>query len=159
MNILFLPFFSGLGSPYWVSDAQAAIVGLTRDSGNSELARACLEGICLSINDLMESFEKDSGHKVKELRVDGGAVGTVTKRLMMIASLRPKGRLKALNKIKGVSKDKKTIKIVIADKPAKSLRLLRAASPSRPASRIWMKRMRIHWGSRSPTANDSLRSR
>ncbi|MEC7276801.1 MAG: glycerol kinase GlpK [Bdellovibrionota bacterium] len=73
-NILFLPFFSGLGSPYWISDAQAAIVGLTRDSGNSELARACLEGICLSINDLMESFEKDSGHKVKELRVDGGAV-------------------------------------------------------------------------------------
>ncbi|MCF8058068.1 MAG: glycerol kinase GlpK [Bacteriovoracaceae bacterium] len=73
-NILFLPFFTGLGSPYWVSEATAAITGLTRDTGRPEIARACLEGICLAINDLIESIELDSGLKVKELRVDGGAV-------------------------------------------------------------------------------------
>lgn len=73
-NVLFLPFFTGLGSPYWVGEATAAITGLTRDTGRSEIARACLEGVCLAINDLIESIEKDSGLKVKELRVDGGAV-------------------------------------------------------------------------------------
>lgn len=73
-NILFLPFFTGIGSPYWVGNATAAIVGLTRDTGKPEISRACLEGITLSINDLIQSVEQDTGEKVKELRVDGGAV-------------------------------------------------------------------------------------
>ncbi len=73
-NIVFLPFFTGIGSPHWVSDSQAAIVGLTRDTENAQIARACLEGICLSINDLIKSVEKDMGQKLEELRVDGGAV-------------------------------------------------------------------------------------
>ncbi len=73
-NILFLPFFTGLGSPYWVSEAKGAILGITRDTGKNQIARSCLEGIALSINDLKESFEKDSGIITKELRVDGGAV-------------------------------------------------------------------------------------
>lgn len=73
-NILFLPYFTGLGTPHWISDAQAAIVGLTRDSGKEQISRACLEGICLSINELIEVVEKDSGLKVEQLKVDGGAV-------------------------------------------------------------------------------------
>lgn len=73
-NILFLPFFTGLGSPHWISNSQAAIVGLTRDSGKEQIARATLEGISLSINDLLQSVEEDSGMNLKELRVDGGAV-------------------------------------------------------------------------------------
>lgn len=73
-NIIFLPYFTGLGTPHWISDAQAAIVGLTRDSGKEQVSRACLEGICLSINELIEVVEKDSGLKVQELKVDGGAV-------------------------------------------------------------------------------------
>ncbi|MCR9203507.1 MAG: FGGY-family carbohydrate kinase, partial [Halobacteriovoraceae bacterium] len=73
-NIIFLPYFTGLGTPHWISDAQAAIVGLTRDSGKEQISRACLEGICLSINELIEVVEKDSGLKVEELKVDGGAV-------------------------------------------------------------------------------------
>lgn len=73
-KILFLPFFTGLGTPYWVSDAQAALIGLTRDSGKEQISRACLEGICLSINDLIEVMEEESGYKVEELKVDGGAV-------------------------------------------------------------------------------------
>ena len=73
-NILFMPFFTGIGSPYWVSGAQAAILGLTRDSGNSHIARACLEGIAYSINDLIDSMRSDSGLSLTELKVDGGAV-------------------------------------------------------------------------------------
>ena len=73
-HLLFMPFFTGLGSPYWVSEAKAAILGITRDTGRSHLARACLEGICLSINDLIESMRQDAKLTIKNLKVDGGAV-------------------------------------------------------------------------------------
>ena len=72
-SLLFLPFFTGLGSPYWVSNAKAAILGLTRDTSKTNLSLACLEGIALSINDLILAFQQDFKNKVTELKVDGGA--------------------------------------------------------------------------------------
>jgi len=72
-NILFFPFFSGMGSPYWNAEAKAAIVGLTRDSGNSHLAFAALEGVALSINDLLDAMKKDTNLPIETLKVDGGA--------------------------------------------------------------------------------------
>ncbi len=83
-DILFLPFFTGIGSPYWKADARASILGLTRDSGKSEISRACLEGIALSINDLITSMEKDTGRKIESLKVDGGAC--INNLLMQIQS-------------------------------------------------------------------------
>jgi glycerol kinase len=71
-NIQFFPFFTGIGTPYWNSTAQAALVGLTRDSGNPHICRAVLEGIALSVNDSMDSFKKDFAH-LNDIRVDGGA--------------------------------------------------------------------------------------
>jgi len=73
-NVLFLPFFTGIGSPYWQSDATGAIVGLTRDTGIPQIARACLEGIAYSINDLLQAMKEDSKTSIEEMRVDGGAV-------------------------------------------------------------------------------------
>lgn len=73
-NLLFLPFFSGIGSPYWAADAKAAIIGLTRDTDRSHISRACLDGIALSINDLVKAMEQDANYKIDSLRVDGGAV-------------------------------------------------------------------------------------
>ena len=73
-NILFFPFFSGIGSPYWNAEAKASIVGLTRDSNRSHIAYACLEGIALSINDLIMAMRKDTGLAIDTLKVDGGAV-------------------------------------------------------------------------------------
>lgn len=72
-HVLFLPFFTGIGSPYWVSEAKAAIVGLTRDTNKAHIARACLEGIALSINDLVNAMKKDSHMEITNLKVDGGA--------------------------------------------------------------------------------------
>lgn len=73
-HILFFPFFSGIGSPHWNAEAKAAIVGLTRDSSKSHIAYACLEGIALSINDLLMAMRKDTGLAISTLKVDGGAV-------------------------------------------------------------------------------------
>lgn len=72
-NVLFFPFFSGIGSPYWVAEAKATITGLTRDTSNKHIAFACLEGIALTINDLLHAIEKDTKIPLKELNVDGGA--------------------------------------------------------------------------------------
>lgn len=73
-SIVFLPFFSGIGSPRWISDAKAAIVGLTRDSNKNHITRACLEGICFAIDELIKAMESDLQKPIKVLRVDGGAV-------------------------------------------------------------------------------------
>ena len=71
-HILFMPFFTGIGTPYWNSDGKAAILGLTRGSQNSHIARACLEGVALSVNDSVSSFKKDF-KQLNDIRVDGGA--------------------------------------------------------------------------------------
>ncbi len=71
-HVLFMPFFTGIGTPYWNSEAKAAILGLTRGTTNAHIARACLEGIALSVNDSVTSFKKDFSH-LNDIRVDGGA--------------------------------------------------------------------------------------
>lgn len=71
-NILFLPFFSGIGSPYWIPKAQAAILGMTRDTRKKHLARAALEGIALSIFDVIRNLEKNISN-IQSIKVDGGA--------------------------------------------------------------------------------------
>ena len=73
-HILFLPFFAGLGAPYWRPMGKGAIVGLTRDSGKAHIARACLDGIAFSVNDLIQSMKGDIQDSLSELKVDGGAV-------------------------------------------------------------------------------------
>ncbi len=71
-DVLFMPFFTGIGTPYWNSEAKAAILGLTRGTTNAHIARACLEGIALSVNDSVASFKKDFS-QLNDIRVDGGA--------------------------------------------------------------------------------------
>lgn len=73
-DILFFPFFSGIGSPHWNAEAKATITGLTRDTGQSHIAFACLEGIALSINDLIVAMRNDTKLSITDLKVDGGAV-------------------------------------------------------------------------------------
>lgn len=72
-HLIFMPFFTGIGTPYWNSEAKGAILGLTRDTMPKHLARACLDGMALSINDSIQAIIKHSPTKISELRVDGGA--------------------------------------------------------------------------------------
>lgn len=83
-HVMFLPFFTGIGSPHWSTDAKAAILGLTRDTGREHIARACLDGMALSINDLLQAMALDTGSEIETLKVDGGAV--VNELLMNIQS-------------------------------------------------------------------------
>jgi glycerol kinase len=72
-GVYFVPAFVGLGAPYWDADARGVIVGLTRGAGRDHLVRAALEAMAYSTRDVLEIMRRDSGLKIRELRVDGGA--------------------------------------------------------------------------------------
>jgi glycerol kinase len=72
-GVYVVPAFVGLGAPHWDPHARGAIVGLTRDAGKAHITRATLEAIAYQVRDVVEAMEIDSGTKLSELRVDGGA--------------------------------------------------------------------------------------
>lgn len=72
-GVYMVPAFSGLGAPYWDQFARGSIFGLTRGTKKEHIARAALESIAFQTMDVLKAMESDSGIKVKELRVDGGA--------------------------------------------------------------------------------------
>ncbi|MGZ6242673.1 MAG: FGGY-family carbohydrate kinase, partial [Candidatus Binataceae bacterium] len=57
----------------WDASARGAIVGITRGTNRSDVVRAALDSIAYQVRDALAAMEKDSGHRVPELRVDGGA--------------------------------------------------------------------------------------
>ena len=67
-----VPAFSGLGAPYWDSMARAAIVGMSRTTGKSEVVRAALDCIAYQITDIVKAMGESAGVSIGELRVDGG---------------------------------------------------------------------------------------
>src|SRR5207247_3267481 len=48
-------------------------VGLTRGTSRAHIARAALESIAFQSAEVLEAMQKDSGEKLSEVRVDGGA--------------------------------------------------------------------------------------
>ena len=72
-GVYVVPAFVGLGAPYWDMQARGAIVGLTRGSNREVIVRATLESLAYQTRDVVESMERDSGIRLRELRVDGGA--------------------------------------------------------------------------------------
>jgi glycerol kinase len=72
-GVYFVPALTGLGAPYWDSYARGTIIGLTRGTTKSHIARAAIEGIAFQVYDIVKSMEADANAKGTELRVDGGA--------------------------------------------------------------------------------------
>lgn len=73
-GVYMVPALAGLGAPHWDPYARGSIIGLTRGSTKAHLTRAALESICYQVNDVVSSMNADTGTKMTELRVDGGAV-------------------------------------------------------------------------------------
>lgn len=67
-----VPAFSGLGAPYWDSNATACICGITRTTGKNEIVRAGLECIAYQITDIVRAMGETAQMPIGELRVDGG---------------------------------------------------------------------------------------
>lgn len=72
-GVYFVPAFVGLGAPYWDQNARGSIYGITRGTNSKHLVRAALEAICYQTKDVLSAMQKDSGLKIKDLKVDGGA--------------------------------------------------------------------------------------
>jgi glycerol kinase len=72
-GVYLVPAFAGTGSPHWDPYARGAILGLTRGSAAAHIARAALESIAYQTADVLHAMEADSGIKLAEMRVDGGA--------------------------------------------------------------------------------------
>ncbi|CAH1595204.1 glycerol kinase [Vibrio jasicida] len=73
-GVYVVPAFTGLGAPYWDAYARGTIVGLTRGVNSNHIIRATLEGIAYQTRDVLDAMQADSGIKLANLRVDGGAV-------------------------------------------------------------------------------------
>lgn len=77
-RVVMVPAFVGLGAPYWDPNARGAILGMTRDTGLAEIAKAGLEAVCFQTRDLMEAMAADMKTMglpaPTALRVDGGMV-------------------------------------------------------------------------------------
>jgi glycerol kinase len=72
-GLYLVPAFVGLGAPHWDPYARGALVGITQGATRAHLARAVVESMAYQTRDVVEAMEKDSGKKLAELRVDGGA--------------------------------------------------------------------------------------
>lgn len=66
-----VPAFTGLGAPYWKSDARAILCGMGRGTGRAEIVKAAEESIGYQIADIVNVM-RDEGVALSELRADGG---------------------------------------------------------------------------------------
>ena len=68
-----VPAFTGLGAPHWDAYARGAVLGLTRGVNKYHIVRATLDSIAYQTNDVLTAMAADSGIKLQQLKVDGGA--------------------------------------------------------------------------------------
>lgn len=83
-GVYFVPAFAGLGAPYWNQHARGTLVGITRGTTSSHIARAALDSIAYQTLEVLHAMHNDSSIDIRELRVDGGA--TVNNQLMQFQS-------------------------------------------------------------------------
>lgn len=67
-----VPAFTGLGAPYWDSEARAALVGMNRMTDRETFIRAGVESIAYQVYDVIEFIKRNIDFEMRELRVDGG---------------------------------------------------------------------------------------
>jgi glycerol kinase len=72
-GVVFVPAFTGLGSPVWDPHARGALLGLTRGTTRAHIVRAAVEAMAWHTADVVDAIAHASGTRVTELRVDGGA--------------------------------------------------------------------------------------
>ena len=83
-GVYLVPAFTGLGAPHWDMYARGTIIGITRGTTRSHIARAALESTAYQTRDAMDAMTSDTGLDIPLLRVDGGA--TVNDLMMQFQS-------------------------------------------------------------------------
>ena len=60
-GVVFVPAFVGLGAPHWDAHAAGMLIGLRRDTGPGQIARAALEAIAFQVADVLEAVHSETG--------------------------------------------------------------------------------------------------
>ena len=72
-GVYFVPAFQGLAAPHWDMYARGMIIGITAGVTDAHIARATLDSMAYQTRDLLDQMEKETGTKLRSLKVDGGA--------------------------------------------------------------------------------------
>lgn len=72
-GVVFVPALTGLGAPHWDPNARGLLIGLTRGTRREHVIRAALEAIAYQTHDVVRAMEGDTGKRIAELHVGGGA--------------------------------------------------------------------------------------
>ncbi|MBL1227361.1 glycerol kinase GlpK [Enterococcus sp. BWR-S5] len=72
-EVYVVPAFTGLGAPYWDSDARGAVFGLTRGTTREDFIKATLQAVAYQVRDIIDTMKSDTGIDIPVLKVDGGA--------------------------------------------------------------------------------------
>ena len=73
-SVYFVPALTGLGAPYWNSNARGTFFGITRNTSREDIIKATIDSLSYQTYELIECMEKDSKTKINEIKVDGGMV-------------------------------------------------------------------------------------
>ena len=71
-GVYLVPAFSGMGAPYFVSEARAAFVGLSRSSTRAHMVRAAVESMAYQNADVILSMLSHANCEIDRLNADGG---------------------------------------------------------------------------------------
>lgn len=71
-SVFFVPALTGLGAPHWDPSARGLFIGLNRSTTRRDLVVSAVKGVIYSVQELFETMEKETGLKLRNLKVDGG---------------------------------------------------------------------------------------
>jgi len=72
-EVYIVPAFTGLGAPYWNSNARGSVYGLSRGTGKNDFVKATLQSLAYQTRDIIDTMKKDTEIDIPLLKVDGGA--------------------------------------------------------------------------------------
>ncbi len=71
-GVYLIPAFSGMGAPYFIETARAALTGMNRITKKAHIVRAAEECIAYQIKDVVERINLSVPQAFKSLKTDGG---------------------------------------------------------------------------------------
>jgi xylulokinase len=85
-GLLFLPFLTGERTPYFDALLRAAFLGLSSAHGREHLARAVLEGVCMSLRDCRDVM-REVGFDIRRPFLAGGGMSSELWRSILTSAL------------------------------------------------------------------------
>jgi gluconokinase len=76
-GLIFLPYLYGERAPVWDEQACGVFLGIKSHHSTAHFLRAALEGICYSLNSILEIVESSS-HEVSQVNASGGFIHSAT---------------------------------------------------------------------------------